>query len=129
MEREDLRSGEADLRQNPNTSPVITQRMLADYRRLKSMRNHHDQLRKQLLQLVEAGATVEDGRLDVDVRVTTQQRLTVAALVELLGPDVVEELRDSVEPSVFRTLVITERQTEAHRRPPRRRDIRGHGFL
>ena len=114
-----LRSGQSERRQNQPAAPIITQDMLAELRRGKAQAQHYRKLRMEVTQLHESGAVVENGPLDVDLKITTQRRLTTAALVEVLGAEEVEELKDAVEPTVVRTLVITERETEAHRLPQR----------
>src|ERR1043166_1267258 len=112
----------AAVSSNPSASPAITQHMLTDYLRLRVLKWPYDQLRGQILQLYESGAIVEAGNLEVVVSTWTQRRLTFAALVGVMGTEEVEQLRDRVEPTVHRTLVVTDR-TQGDTHEVERREI------
>jgi len=108
---------------------IITQDKLAQYLQLKLSSRECEKLRLNLLQLHDDGAEVEAGPLDLAVSVTSQRRLTNAALVEFLGRDEVEALKQIVEPTVFRTLIVTEREADVRREPTRNTDSIDHVVL
>src|SRR5437764_1247622 len=87
---------------------IITQGVLEQFAEYKRIAKQHDDLRQHLRQLLERGAEVEPGRLSLGLRVSEQRRLTQAALLPLLGPDVVEDLKRRVTPTVYRQLILTE---------------------
>jgi hypothetical protein len=97
---------------------IIPQELVVEYFQGQPQQLRQNRLRKFLLRRLEEGAIVEDGPLGLVIARSEQQRLTIANLEDLLGPDEVEQLKDSVEPTVIRTLKVIERGTGNLRRPP-----------
>src|SRR5437899_8772149 len=76
---------------------------------LKSLQQQVAGERERLIALVEAGASVEPGRLLLSYITVSQQRLTKAALVALIGEQGYEDLREEVPPTMIRRLTVKER--------------------
>ena len=94
-------------------TPVITQAMLEELLREKAHVQNYDRLHKQILQRFEDGAAVEEGRLDVRIERSRQQRLTDAVLTTALGAARVAELKAGAAPTVFRRLIVTDPTVQA----------------
>ena len=89
---------------------MITQDMLLDVLRFRARKARFDNLRAEILALVEDGAEIEPGNLDLDVRRSIQTRIRKEFLIEQLGMEMVEELEDLVEPTVYRRLIVVDRE-------------------
>ena len=79
----------------------------------------------RLRQLVEGHAPVEPGRLQVEVRESTHQRISKAFLVSVLGQADYEAMRAEAPPTVYRRLVVGERAREST--STRERGAKNHG--
>ena len=92
---------------------VITQRDLKTYLSLKHrlvvLKRRFAKKRLRLIRLVDGNAPVEPGRLGIDVEPYTQRRITKAFLVAVLGEVGYEDMRSEAPPTVYRRLVIDER--------------------
>jgi hypothetical protein len=109
---------QGDQRPRRQDSLIIPQELIVEFFQGQPQQLRQNRLRKFLLRRLEEGAIVEDGPLGLVIVRSEQQRLTIANLEDLLGPDEVEQLKDSVEPTVIRTLKVIERGTGNLRRPP-----------
>jgi predicted metal-dependent hydrolase len=98
-----------DKRNRPQP-PMITQDMLFELLRLRAKNKRLDELRTEIHALLEDGAEIERGSLDLAVRISNQKRLTERFLINQLGKEAVEELKELVEPTVFRRLIVVERR-------------------
>jgi ribosomal protein S1 len=86
--------------------PAVTQQMLQEFMELKAQADRKESLRQQIVNLLEAGATVEPGALTAFVHRTQQRLLSGKALVPILGEKKVQELKELVEPTVVRQLWV-----------------------
>ncbi len=97
--------------------PAITQRELEDFlalkARLESLKERVAHESARLRQLAEGHAPVEPGRLQVEVRESTHQRISKAFLVSVLGEADYECMRSEAPPTVYRRLVVWERPRES----------------
>lgn len=102
------------------TPPAVTQRLLRTYhdlrRQVDSLALAREELRVHIVNLIEAGAAVEPGRLTCRIRRTNQRRLSKAAVVAALGGEEYERLVASVRPSVQRSLQVFRSRCPTH--PP-----------
>ncbi len=93
-------------------SAMITQRELEDFAALRSqldvLKRRVGEERERLIQLVDADAPVEPGRLQITVDEHLQQRITKAALVEAIGEEECEYLLSEIPPTVIRFLIVGE---------------------
>jgi hypothetical protein len=98
------------MKSKPACVPTITQSELEEYlrvgRALKQMEARRDILRERLLTAHEAGATVESGPLAMSVVSTAPRNFSFGALLELLGADRAEQLRDRLRPTAIKTLRV-----------------------
>ena len=90
--------------------PMITQDMLLELLRLKTKKKRLDELRKEFHALLDDGAEIERGSLSLDVRHLHQKRLSEGFLINQLGKEAVEELKELVEPTLYRHLIVVERR-------------------
>ena len=63
---------------------------------------------RELMELLDEGATVESGNLTAEIRQVAARRVDFPKLVAVIGTDRAEELRSRVEPSVSRQLILRE---------------------
>ena len=87
---------------------TVTQAQLQEFLELRELAWRHDELREQLLTRLQAGAWIEPGRLTAKVELKHKPIFSNKALTQVLGEARVRELRDAVEPTVFRYLIIDE---------------------
>ena len=99
--------------------PVIPQSLLAEYRDLTALLRERQQLRDQIFQMLELGATVEMGPLSAQIREVQSCTLSAGKLTAILGEERVEELKQQVESTVSRQLVVGEDRPSADSRVPR----------
>ena len=85
---------------------MITQRMLAEYVELQEKKKRCEELRQIILRLFDAHAEVELGKFTVDLQSSTQIRLTAANLAKIVDADDLAWLKEHVEPTVTRRLVV-----------------------
>ncbi len=85
------------LRRPEPTVPVITQAMLEEYRRVKHeakiLEQQRGDLHRKLLTLVETGATIEPGAMDLKVDKEERRILCFDNLAEVLGDQYAAEVR------------------------------------
>jgi hypothetical protein len=93
---------------SPATSqnPVITQEQLARYAELCALARERDRLRRELMDLMAAGASVEGGRLTVRVHTIHARQLSFRALQGIFTPPDVEWIRSLIEPTISRRLIV-----------------------
>ena len=103
---------------------VITQEQLAQYRDLCARSREQKAMRRELMDLLDAGATVASGSLSVEIREVTSRRLDFGRLSVLLGSDRAKELRAQVEPSVSRHLILHKLDVDEGRDATRQRFAR-----
>ncbi len=82
----------------PKVTPIVTQMILEEFCELKQDSKRLKVLRKEILDLLESGATVEEGNLTAIIQRQQQRSLTRAMLIELIGSERVEELKSKIEP-------------------------------
>lgn len=90
---------------------VITQAMLEEYEVLKKHEQRKKELRLQLIALLDAGATVESGTLTAFIHLHEDRRFTHTNLLPFVGPAGVEELKQEVQRTVQKQLVVTAADT------------------
>jgi hypothetical protein len=90
-----------------STHRFVSQDMLRQYKDLKILAEQKEELRKQILKLLEAGACVEQGPLSAEVRSYEQRLLNAKTLMPILGEHGVQDLKDSVEPTVVNQLWVS----------------------
>ena len=89
----------------PGGCLVVGQATLEQYRALLQAQNEREALRKYIVHLLEAGATVEFGPLTARLR-RAQRRFSAEQLERLLGVSQVESLRSQLQPIVSIQLVV-----------------------
>jgi hypothetical protein len=87
---------------------MIRQALLKRYRKLKQRVSELHQFRRVLLELVGQGASVEAGRLGLDVRRYSQQRFSVERVAEVLGAKVAADLQGLLRPTEVTHVLVTE---------------------
>jgi hypothetical protein len=96
-----------------NSTVTITQQAIQEYHDLsefvKRLSGRLAQERKRLFHLLDTGAAVEPGPWQVSIKPCTQQRLTKAILIAVLGEDEYELMREEAPPTVYRYLRIEKR--------------------
>jgi hypothetical protein len=97
--------------------PAITQRDLEEFLALKgqlsSLKGRYAQARQRLLRLVEGDVPVEPGRLQVEVQESVHHRISKSFLVAILGEEDYECMRSEAPPTVYRRLVVGERDCKS----------------
>jgi hypothetical protein len=106
---------------------AITQEELAEYRELQSLVRKAKEMRKSLLERLEAGAGVQPGTLWPDVETRPLQVLTWARLTEVFGEKRTAFIREHLEPTACRYLTIVERSPRGGRPAQRARRVDVHG--
>jgi hypothetical protein len=106
--------------------PQITQAMLAEFDELRRLDQRKQELRDELLSLLDAGAEIQPGPLSVEVQEYESKTLSFAKLCAIGGEEWAEDIRQRIEPSVSRRLIISSEggtaygsrpQAANHRRP------------
>jgi hypothetical protein len=96
-----------------NSAEMITQQAIQEYNDLseitKMLSQRQTQERRRLIQLLDSGATVEPGQWQISIKPFKQQRLNKAILIEILGEDEYERLREEAPPTVSRHLRVEKR--------------------
>ena len=87
---------------------TVTQTQLQEFLEIREQYRKYKPLHGQLATLLQAGAWIEPGRLTAKVELKHKSILSIKALTQVLGEARVRELRDAVEPTVFRYLIIDE---------------------
>jgi hypothetical protein len=87
---------------------TVTQAQLQEFLEIREQYRKYKPLHEQLVTLLQAGAAIELGRLTAKVELKHKPILSIKALTPVLGEDRVRELRDAVQPTVFRFLIIDE---------------------
>lgn len=91
-----------------NDKAVVKQSQLAELCRLREQERRCDQLRRELVELLESGAEIEQGPLTAFVEIQSQRRITSTKLAALVGAEQVELWKLEIEPTVSRMLRIKE---------------------
>ena len=87
---------------------TVTQAQLQEFLEIREQYRKYKRLHEQLATLLQAGAWIEPGRLTAKVELERRPIFSNKALTPVLGEARVRELRDAVEPTVFRHLLIAE---------------------
>jgi hypothetical protein len=87
--------------------PQITQAILAEYEELKRLDQRRQQLRDELLSLLDDGAEIQPGPLRAEVQQDERKILLFAKLCAIGGEEWAEEVRERIEPTVTRRLIIS----------------------
>ena len=87
---------------------TVTQAQLQEFLEVREQAWKYKPLHEQLATLLQAGAAIELGRLTAKVELKHKPIFSNKALTQVLGEARVRELRDAVEPTVFRYLIIDE---------------------
>lgn len=87
--------------------PIIPQKMLAEYMKLVKLCKKKDQMRQEILDLIDLGAKVEEGRCSVEVQQCKQVRASWKNLEKLLDKEHVQWLRDNTQPTTTKRLVVS----------------------
>jgi hypothetical protein len=85
---------------------VVGQEMLREYQRLQEFQRRREAMRESIVEMMEAGATIEPGMLTANLRSTQQRRFSAEQLERLLGAEEVERLRMRLEPIVAVQLIV-----------------------
>jgi len=93
---------------------TVTQAQLQEFLEIREQAWKYKPLHEQLATLLLASAWIEPGRLTAKVELKHKPILSIKALAQVLGEARVRELRDAVEPTVFRHVII-------HETPPKKR--------
>ncbi|MBY0527798.1 MAG: hypothetical protein K2R98_30655 [Gemmataceae bacterium] len=99
--KEPAASAATEVRPEP-----ITQAMLEECQALIQATARRVALRQQIVDRLDAGATIDDGRLTALIHEHSDHRFTYHKLVALLGEVRVAELKLQVEPTLNRQLVV-----------------------
>lgn len=91
---------------------IIPQAVLSEHQRLSELVRERRRLRDRLIQLLDAGASVEPGPLYTNVREVVSCAFSAAKLTAILGEDRVAELRRQIEPTIARQLVVDDMLSE-----------------
>ena len=86
--------------------PTITQAQLATLQRLQTVIAEHNRLRKQLLEQLERGASIELGRLTAEISIVEQQRFSFERVAEVVGASQAKLIRDQLKLTTVRKLQI-----------------------
>ena len=89
------------------TVAAVTQRELGQYLELGEQARRHRVLRDELLARLASGARVEPGPLVAQVEHSARRVLSARALAGVLGEERVRELREAVEPTLHRHLIVS----------------------
>ncbi len=92
-------------------APVISQSLLAEYRKLTRLQDERKKLREEILALIERQAIVEPGALTARIREVPSRTFSTGKLCAVLGEQQVEELKQQVELTISRHLIVTDRQS------------------
>jgi hypothetical protein len=87
-------------------APRITQAMLVEYEELKRQEQRKQQLRDELVSLLEQGAEIEPGPLCAELRECERHSFSFAKLCALGGQQWAEDLRNRIEPISSCSLVV-----------------------
>jgi hypothetical protein len=85
---------------------VVSQHVLGQYRWLFDAEKRRKELRKSIVELLEAGAVVEHGPLNASLRQFEQRPFSAEQMVRLFGRTEVERLRRLVQPVVSVHLIV-----------------------
>lgn len=91
---------------NKKKRQVITQKALQRYVELKQADEERQELRLQLLQLINEDADIEPGPLTASRITRTQRRFTIASLTTLLGRNQVMKLRSELPLAEYVHLIV-----------------------
>ena len=86
---------------------AVTQRELALYLEACAQSRRHRVLRDELLARLASGAMVEPGPLAARVESVPHRVLSARVLAGVLGEERVRELREAVEPTLHRHLIVS----------------------
>ncbi len=78
---------------------IVPQALLEQYGELCQLAHRKKHLRQTILDLLNAGATVEPGDISVRIDVNEQKRITWAKLADIVGEDRATAIRMEVAPS------------------------------
>lgn len=115
-----------DPNSNPPSTqrPVITQRLLKQLYDARIVKNvaegEANEHRKELLELYDGGAVVEDGALVLRVDTRERQVISQAAIVDILGQDALDALLAAIEAKTVHTVVVTDPVEDRRKRQDRR---------
>jgi hypothetical protein len=87
---------------------TVTQAQLQEFLDIREQAWKYQPLHEQLVTLLQAGAAIEPGRLTAKVELERRPIFSNKALTQVLGEARVRELREAVEPTVYRHLIIDE---------------------
>jgi hypothetical protein len=79
--------------------PTIPQALLKEYRELCGLARRKDEVRRQILALLKAGARVQPGRLLAMLEVQEQYHLTWRKLAAVVGQEQAAGIRAEIEPT------------------------------
>ena len=85
---------------------IVGQRALREYHALCEAEHRRKELRRSIVELLEAGAAVESGPFGAYSRQYEQRRFSAEQLVRLLGQAEVERLRRLLQPTVDMHLIV-----------------------
>ncbi len=97
-----------DFAVEPNDG--ITQAELSNFQRLRDYVRRYHNLRDSLAAKLTSGCVIEAGPLTAHLTVTEQRRLSGTALLPILGPECVEDLKARVPPSITRRIEVVRQQ-------------------
>ena len=106
---------------SPDTTrgPQITQAMLAEFEELKGLEARKRQLREELLSLLAEGAEIQPGPLRADVQEYESRTFSFAKLCAIGGEQWAEDVRNRIEPTMSRRLVISSDERAVNGSRPR----------
>jgi len=113
------------LNSHARTQPsFISQRLLKDLYDARVVMNEANakakEHRKELLELHDGGAVVEDGALVLRVDTRERQVISQAAIVDILGQDALVALLAAIETKTVHTVVVTDPVEDRRKRQDRR---------
>lgn len=94
----------------PRRPPVrkgVTQQMLSELQRLRELCKQRDELRVRITKMLSEGAPIEPGVLRAHIAESEIRRITWQTLEEIVGFEEAENIREQVEPTTTRRLLIT----------------------
>lgn len=93
-------------------APRITQAELEHYRELAALEQEKKALRKNFLDRLAAGATVETGHLVLSVRTLEMRRITQTSLRGILPQEAIDWIKTQIEPTTCMFLTVKENQED-----------------
>src|SRR4051794_28903708 len=95
----------------PAPRMLITQAMIREFaelrRRKERLDREYDERRLGLIALIDGGASREPGPLGIEVRSAEGRPLHFDKVLRAFGPEVLELLKEGVEPTTYRRIIVT----------------------